>query len=450
MNGQALYARSRQDAERGNRGREQARYATGRRRLAVALPALTGVLVLLAGCSGTRTGTSPSASAAPAATASGASLVPAAPSRGTIRLVVTPGPVQNGNVDPRYNWVTPFEQRTGCQVLLKNASTDAQAVGDITQGAGRSYYDGVLGDPEVLGQLVEVKAVQPLNVQRITGYAQISSRLRNAPSEVSGGKVYGMPYSWDSYVTGYDVGKVKPAPQSWTSLFAPDSASRYPGKITMPDSPVTLALAALYLKSAQPSLGISDPFELTKAQLAAAQQAVSAIRSQVGTFWTQDSSVIGQLGDGQDLLGAVLSHQIVQMSRAGLPTAGVPVLTAAAGAASPVADVLSWMMTSQAPETPCMYQWLSWSVSNYVQERVSAWTTEAPASLAACRGAAAANCAEFRETSLATARNIVFDHLPVSDCGNGQTDCTDYTQWQSDWQHITGQPTVTPTSTPTG
>lgn len=434
--------RSPREAERGNRGRGRGRgrYATGRRPLAVVLPALTGVLVLLAGCSGTRTGTSKAAGATPTVGASGVGPSSSTPSRGLIRLVVTPGPVQNGNIDPRHDWVTPFEKRTGCQVQLKNASTDTQVVNYINRGIGRSYYDGVLADPEVLGQLVRAKAIQPLNVQRITGYSPISSRLRNAPSEVSGGKVYGVPYIWDSYVTGYDVGKVKPAPQGWTSLFAPDSASRYSGKITMPDSPVTLALAALYLKSAQPSLGISDPFELTKPQLAAAQQAVSAVRSHVDTFWTQDSSVIGQLGDGQDLLGAVLSHQIVQLSRAGLPTAGVPIPTAAAGATSTVADVQSWMVTSQAPETPCMYQWLSWSVSNYVQERVSAWTNEAPASPAACRGAAVANCAEFRETSLPTARNIVFDHLPVSDCGNGQTGCTDYTQWQSDWQHVTGEP----------
>jgi putative spermidine/putrescine transport system substrate-binding protein len=430
--------RSLREAERGNGGR--GRYAAGRRPLAVVLPAVTGVLVLLAGCSGTRTGTSKTADATPTATAPGASPSSSPPSRGLIRLVVTPGPVQNGNVDPRNDWVTPFEKRTGCQVQLKNATTDAQVVNYVNQGIGRSYYDGVLADPEVLGQLIEAKAVQPLNVQRITGYSQISPRLRNAPGEVSGGKVYGVPYIWDSYVTGYDVGKVKPAPQGWTSLFAPGSASRYAGKITVPDSPVTLALAALYLKSAQPSLGISDPFELTKPQLAAAQQAVSAVRRHVGTFWTQDSSVIGQLGDGQDLLGAVLSHQIVQLSRAGLPTAGVPMPSAAAGAGPAVADVQSWIVTSQAPETPCMYQWLSWSVSNYVQERVSAWSNEAPASPAACRGAAVANCAAFRETSLPTARNIVFDHLPVSDCGNGQTGCTDYPQWQSDWRHVIGSP----------
>lgn len=410
------------------------------------LPALTGLLVVLAGCSGTSTGSSPATSAAPAATSSGTGGASAAASRGLIRLVVPPGPVQDGTIDPRYDWVTPFEQRTGCQVQLKNASTDAQAINYINRGVGRSYYSGILGSPEVLGQLAKVKALQPLNVQRVTGYSQLSSRLRNAPSELSGGQVYGLPYSWDSYVTGYDTGKVKPAPQSWTSLFAPASAARYSGKIMMPDSPVTLALAALYLRSARPSLGISDPFELTKPQFAAAQQAVSAVRHHVDTFWTQDSSVIGQLGDGQDLLGAVLSHQIVQMSRAGLPTAGVPVPTTAAGSGSAVANVLSWMMTSQAPNSSCMYQWLSWSASAYVQERVSAWTSTAPANPAACRGPAAANCTEYHEASLDTARNLVFEHFPVGDCGNGQTGCTDYFQWQTAWQRVTGEPALAGTA----
>jgi putative spermidine/putrescine transport system substrate-binding protein len=355
-----------------------------------------------------------------------------------VRLVVPAGPVQTGNVDPEADWVTAFARQTGCRIELQYASTDAQALADITGGVGRSYYDGILASPEVAGQLIEAGAVRPLNVQRITGYRQLSPTLRNAPSEVSGSRVYGMPYSWDSYVTGYDTGKVKPAPQSWSSLFQPASAARYGGKITVPDSPVTLALAALYLKSAQPSLGITDPFELTEPQLAAAAQAVTAVRHNIGTFWTQDSLVIGQLGDGQDVLGAVLSHQIVEMARAGLPTGAVP--ATAAGPGTAVGSVLSWMMTSQAPETDCTYRWLSWSASPSVQERVSAWTNSAPANPAACTGAAAANCSEFHEAGLATARNLIFDHLPDSDCGDRKTGCADYAQWQADWQHITGKP----------
>src|SRR5271166_3770308 len=433
--------RSRRAIKRGTLARvvrpERGRRASGRRRLPLVLPALTGALVLLAGCSGTTSSTSHAASTAPAA-ASPDSSTSGVPSRGVVRLVVPDGPVQNGNVDPKADWVSGFEKRTGCQIELKYASTDAQAVVDITRGVGRSYYDGVLASPEVAGQLIKARAVQPLDVQRIPGYTQLSPTLRNAPSEVSGTRVYGLPYSWDSYVTGYDAGKVMPAPQGWSALFAPASASRYGGKITLPDAPLTLALAALHLKSAQPSLGITDPFELTKPQLAAAVQAVTAVRHNVGTFWSQDSQVIGQLGDGQDVLGAVLSHQIVELARAGLPTAGVPAPAPAAGPGTAVGIVLSWMMTSGAPLTDCTYRWFSWSASRSVQERVSAWTSTAPANPRACTGPAAANCSEFHEASLATARNLVFDHLPASNCGDGKSGCTDYGQWQSAWQRITG------------
>ncbi len=439
-----MNARRGRPAKRAGRGPEPRPPRPAGRRLAAVFAALAGTLILLAGCSGTRTGPSPAVSASPAGTVSGAAS--AVPGNGVLRLVVPPGPVQNGNVNPQDDWVTPFEEQTGCRVELKNADTDAQAINDINQGVGRYYYDGVLGSPEVLGTLARAGDLQPLDVQRITGYTQLSPRLRTAPSELYGGQLYGMPYSWDSYVIGYDDGAVKPAPQSWAALFYPASATRYAHKIAVPDSPVTLALAALYLKSAQPSLGITDPFELTKPQLAAAQQAVIAIRPSVGSFWSQDSEVVGPLGDGQYVLGAVLNHQIEEMARAGLPTAGWPAPAATAGQGPAVADVLSWMMTAKAPNSNCMYKWLSWSASRYVQERLSAFTSDAPANPSACRGAAAANCSQYQESSLPVARNIVFEHVPVSDCGNGQTGCTTYEQWQAAWQRVTPLPDPTATA----
>jgi spermidine/putrescine-binding protein len=433
VSGQALNARRGRPAKRAGRGAEPRLPCPAGRPLAAVFPALAGALIMLAGCSGT--GPSPAASASPAGTVSGAAS--AVPDNGVLRLLVPPGPVQNGNVDPRDDWVTPFEQQTGCQVQLKYAETDAQAINDVNKGIGRSYYDGVLGSPEVLGALAEAGDLQPLDVQRIAGYTQLSPRLRAAPSELYGGKLYGMPYSWDSYVTGYDPAVVKPAPQSWDTLFEPASAVRYAHKITVPDSPVTLALAALYLKSAQPSLGITDPFELTEPQLAAAQQAVIAIRPSVGSFWSRDSEVVGPLGDGQYVLGAVLNHQIEEMSRAGLPTAGQ-------GPA--VAYVLSWMMTAKAPNSSCMYKWLSWSASPYVQESASAFTSDVPANPAACHGAAAANCGQYHESGLPVVRNIVFEHLPVGDCGRGPTGCTTYGQWQTAWQRVSPLPAPTATA----
>jgi putative spermidine/putrescine transport system substrate-binding protein len=82
-----------------------------------------------------------------------------------------------------------------------------------------------------------------------------------------------------------------------------------------------------------------------------------------------------------------------------------------------------------------------------VQESVSAFTSDAPANPAACRGAAAANCSQYHESSLPVARNIVFEHLPVGDCGNGQAGCTTYEQWQTAWQRVSPLPGATATAT---
>jgi putative spermidine/putrescine transport system substrate-binding protein len=433
VSGQALKARSRLRAERAGRAQERAgRRRAARRRLSAVLPALAGVVLVVAGCSsgGGTTHASGAAAASPTGTASS----PAPVSHNLLRLVVPPGPVQNGNVISQVDWVTPFQKQTGCQVYLTNANSDAEAAKDITRGG--SYYSGVLASPELAGQLISAKAAAPLNTALIPGYPALGAALRTAPSGVSGGKTYAVPYAWDSYVTGYDASKVKPAPQDWSALFAPASAARYAGKITMPDSVATIALAALYLKSAQPSLGITDPFELDQAQFAAATQAVNAVRHNIGTFWSQDSTVIGQLGDGQDVLGAVMTHQIGEMARAGLPAAGVPAQATAARPGATIGYVQSWLMSAHAGNPGCMYRWMSWTASKYVQERMAAWTGTAPVNPAACTGPAAAICAAFHETNLASARNMTFEHLPLADCGNGHTTCLDYAHWRSAWDKI--------------
>lgn len=396
--------------------------------------ALAG-LALIAGCSSGGGKPAGQTAARPSTGTAGSGATSLGAAEGTLRLVVPPGPVQDGNVNLNDDWVTPFQKQTGCRVTLKNANTDAQAVQFMTQN---DFYDGVLASPEAAGQLIAAGAAASLNVHLIDGYQALSPRLRGAPSEVSGGKVYGVPYLWDAYVTGYNPGAVKPAPRGWDELFAPASAKRYSGKITMPDAPVTLALAALYLKSARPSLGITDPFELNQAQFGAAVKAVDAVRGDIGAFWTQDSSVIGQFGSGQDVLGAVLRHQVDALAQAGLPAASVPSVPSSESVASgpTIGSVESWLMSAKAQDPGCMYRWLAWSSSGRVQQQVSAWTGQAPARPAACTGAAAAPCGQFHEAVLASARNLVFERLPVSHCGGGRTGCVAYPQWQAAWERL--------------
>src|SRR6266700_2539798 len=52
------------------------------------------------------------------------------------------------------------------------------------------------------------------------------------------------------------------APTSWSVIYDPANK----GLVTVPDNPIQIADAALYLMKTQPSLGIKDPYELSQKQ----------------------------------------------------------------------------------------------------------------------------------------------------------------------------------------
>ena len=79
---------------------------------------------------------------------------------------------------------------------------------------------------------------------------------------------YGVSVQWGPNTLIYNTKKVKPAPTSWGAIYS----SKYKGKLTVPNNPIQIADAALYLMQTKPSLGIKDPYELTKAQLDGGRQ----------------------------------------------------------------------------------------------------------------------------------------------------------------------------------
>ena len=93
-----------------------------RRRAGAAVVAIAMVAV---GCTTTPgTSSAPSSSSAPttssAPTASDAPTTSAAPTigegEGELNLIIWAGYAERGEVDPNFDWVTPFEEETGCQV----------------------------------------------------------------------------------------------------------------------------------------------------------------------------------------------------------------------------------------------------------------------------------------------------------------------------------------------
>jgi putative spermidine/putrescine transport system substrate-binding protein len=353
------------------------------------------------------------------------------PGEGSLRLLGMPGYLEDGSTDPRQNWVQSFERHTGCKVFYTKVP-DANSIPDVLGIHGGDFYDGVVAPPAVASRLIEDGRVAPLDTRLIRGYASIGSEFRSQGAMELGGKQYGLPYLWSSYVLGYATSSVKPPPRTWSALFEPASAARYAGKIMLPDSPFTIALAAAYLKATKPSLGITDPYELNGAQFAAAVTLLKSLRNSITQYDSADPQVIDGLASGSAVLGAVLPRHVDVLDRAGRRVASAAPAEGTTGYAD------SWLMNAAAPHPRCMYQWLAWSITPQVQAQAAGWTGTAPVNPAACDGAARQVCAIYHATDPAYLSKIAFAQVPAADCGNGRHDCTAWAEWQSEWRSIAG------------
>ncbi|WP_433326626.1 extracellular solute-binding protein [Spirillospora sp. CA-294931] len=365
------------------------------------------------------------------------------PGEGALNLVTMTGYLENGGSDPRVDWVTPFEDRTGCKVGWKIAK-NAQEMTDIMQNKGRRY-DGVSAPPEVAGQLVSTKHITPVNTDLVDGYKKLDPKLRGLLKR--DGKIYGVPYVWGSNLLMSDSRAVQPAPTKWAALFDPDQAKKYSGRIVMRDSPMVIAEAALYLKNKDRKLKITDPYSLTRKQLDAATRVLVKQRPHVKKYWDLPADAVGEFAGGsatpgstagQAVLGQAWPYQVDVLTRAGKPVQG----SAAQEGTTGWMD--AWMIGARAQHPNCMYQWLQWTASPDVQQQVAEWSGVAPANPQTCSGdrRKAAFCNAYRIGDRDHIEKIIFAHTPLRSCGGGgsqsdRRDCTDYAEWVKAWTEAT-------------
>jgi putative spermidine/putrescine transport system substrate-binding protein len=198
----------------------------------------------------------------------------------------------------------------------------------------------------------------------------------------------------------------------------------------LPDTPLTIALAALYLKAARPALGITDPYELTGPQFTAATRLLANEASSVTQFEGTDPEVIDALATGHAVLGAVQPRNVDVLARAGVKAASSDPAEGTTG------SVDFWLMNANAPDPSCMYQWLSWSLTPRLQQQVAQWSGTSPVNPAACDGLGHRLCALYHAADPAYLSSVAFAHQPGTDCGNGRRDCVGWEQWQHAWMSI--------------
>jgi putative spermidine/putrescine transport system substrate-binding protein len=384
-----------------------------------ALAVLVGAMALAAaGCGG---GDSGGASGAGDTTALPTKV---GPGEGTLNLIAWEGYTED-------QWVKPFEQETGCQVNAKYGGSSDEMVTLMRQGGG-GQYDMVSASGDASLRLIKGGDVQPVNVDLIPGYADFSEALKSPPHNTIDGVHYGVSLQWGPNTLLYDTEKVSPAPTSWEVLYDP----KYSGEITVPNNPIQIADAALYLSVTQPDLGITDPYELNEDQFNAAVDLLKQQKPLIKKYWALASDEIDLFKNGDVVLGASWPYQTNTLQADNVPVKDLIPEEGATGWAD------TWMLSAKSQHPNCAYLWMQHVSTPLVQAQQAIFFGETPANTKACAEMDKidpGSCAKYHaDADAAYFDTIKFWKTPQADCGNGETDCMDYTAWQQAWTEITG------------
>jgi putative spermidine/putrescine transport system substrate-binding protein len=346
---------------------------------------------------------------------------------GEINILAWPGYAESGKNDPNYDWVTPFEDKTGCKANVKEFGTSDEAV-SLMAGGG---YDVVSASGDATLRLIASGDVEPVNTDLVPNYADIADFLKDQPFNSVEGQMYGIPHGWGANILMYNTDEVNPPPTSWESVFS--SAGDYDGKVTAYDSPIYIADAALYLMSSQPDLGIKNPYALDTDQLAAAMDVLKDQKEHINEYWSSYQQQVDAFKSGASVIGTTWQYNL-SVAKADAPVEGILPEEGSTGWSD------TWMVGTKSKHKNCAYMWLDWIAGPDAQSQVAEWFGEAPANLKACNELPKEFCAEYHAEDPDYASQIWYWTTPIKQCLDGRTDveCTDYQEWTDAWTEMKG------------
>jgi putative spermidine/putrescine transport system substrate-binding protein len=387
------------------------------RKLDWALGAVLALMVVGASACG-------SSSSSPNKAATGSLPTKVGPGEGQLNLVAWEGYAQP-------EWVKPFEKQSGCVVHAKYAGSSDEMVTLMRQNGG-DQYDMVSASGDASLRLIDGGDVAAMNVALVPEWKNFIPQLQSPPHNTVNGVHYGISLQWGPNTLLYNTKSVTPAPTSWAEIYS----SKYKGQISVPNNPIQIADAALYLSKTQPSLGISDPYELTEAQLDAAVKLLKEQRPLIKKYWALASDEIELFKNGDAVIGAAWPYQYSTLIADHVPVKQIIPSQGATGWAD------TWMLSAHAKHPNCAYKWVNWVSSPKVQAEQAISYGETPVNTKACpimETISKGSCEVYHANAPAAYfDSIKFWKTPVAACGNGQNDCEDYTAWQRKWTEVTG------------
>jgi putative spermidine/putrescine transport system substrate-binding protein len=347
---------------------------------------------------------------------------------GELNLIIWAGYAERGENDPAYDWVTPFEDETGCQVNTTDMTDSGNGVSLMQTGE----YDGISASGDATLRLIAAGTVAPVNVDLIPNYTQIFEGLKLQPHNSVDGVPYGVPHGRGANLLMYNTDVISEEPTSWAPIW--EDAADYSGQVSIYNYAIFIADAALHLMQTNPELGIENPYQLNDEQFAAAVDLLEA-QSEHAIYWGTAAEQIQSFDSEEALVGTTWQYQANN-----LPDAPVAVTLPEEGSTG-WSD--TWMIHSEAAHPNCMYMWMNHMASADANAQATVWFGEAATSDAACEAAEAiseGHCDTFHATDEEYFSRVWYWATPQADCADEDeaTTCKDFDAWVEAWTAIVG------------
>jgi putative spermidine/putrescine transport system substrate-binding protein len=329
------------------------------------------------------------------------------------------------------NIAKPFFEQTGCKITRHDVGSSNQMAALMRGGGAR--YDLVSASADIARMLVARRLVKPISIATIPDEKQVFPVFRSPAFNTVSGVHYGVAVQWVPNLLLYNTKRMQPAPSSWKAIYDPANK----GKVAVPNDPLQIADAALYLARARPALHIVDPFELTSTQFAAAVSLLQQQKPLVAGYWNYAADEVSQFKNGSASLGPGWPYQALTLKTGGTPVRAVVPREGITGFAD------SWMLSAKAKHPVCAKKWLDYVVTPAVQAKLALALGETPVNPKACplmNAAQPGSCAAYRlDRAARDLPRIKFWKTPLANCGRARArDCVPYAQWQTAWAGIHG------------
>jgi putative spermidine/putrescine transport system substrate-binding protein len=354
---------------------------------------------------------------------------------GELNLVIWAGYAERGESEggEDYDWVHPFEDATGCMVNTIDMTDSNNGVSLIESG----QYDGISASGDATTRLIASDLVAPIDTSVFENYDSLFDGLKDLPHNTVDGVNYGVPHGRGPNLLFYNPEVITTAPTSWDIIW--EGGSDYAGQISIYDSSIFIADAALHLMTTQPDLGIENPYQLTQEQFDAAIELLNEQAANDPLYWGYATDQVSSYGAEDVVVGTTWQYQVNVL--------------AADDAAPPIEALLpdegstgwsdTWMMYKEADHPNCMLKWMDWMMSPEANAQATVWFGEAPTSQAACDAAeeiSPGHCEQMHASDEAFFDKVWYWSTPQEDCADDDdaTTCVTQEDWVDAWTTIRG------------